>query len=214
MRAYVYLWAMTFLFFLSGSSADQIATAIACLSSDETWLRFLVSLLLFFMCWMATMLSLWVNPHMDVGQCAYTVISLFSLQSSSFSTVNLPRSAVAFSTFQFIGMSLTAGFGSSAVGFLTSMATGSDSLRLLIHSILWITFSFAAICFIVIGLPQALHTELELFNPKLRPRRESRLGKWFRFLASFLIPPHDDHGKETEESESLLQQPRGPVDSD
>lgn len=68
MRAYAFLWVMTLLFFLSGGAADQIATSVANLSSDDTWLKFLVSLLLFCICWMATMLSLWINPHMDVGQ--------------------------------------------------------------------------------------------------------------------------------------------------
>lgn len=73
MRAYAFLWVMTLLFFLSGGAADQIATSVANLSSSDTWLKFLVSFFLFCLCWMATMLSLWVNPHMDVGQASFEI---------------------------------------------------------------------------------------------------------------------------------------------
>ena len=73
MRAYAFLWVMTLLFFLSGGAADQIATSVANLSSSDTWLKFLVSFFLFCLCWMATMLSLWVNPHMDVGQASFAI---------------------------------------------------------------------------------------------------------------------------------------------
>lgn len=183
MRAYAFLWVMTLLFFLSGGAADQIATSIANLSSDDTWLRFLVSLLLFAVCFMATMLSLWINPHMDVGQCAYAVVSLFSVQGSTYSTAKLPNSAVAFSTFQFIGMSLTAGFGSTAMGFLTELATSSNTLKLIIHSALFLTFAFGSIAFTVLGLPQALHEELA-------PPVEQNIGvveRWARKLSSYLL---------------------------
>lgn len=183
MRAYAFLWVMTLLFFLSGGAADQIATSIANLSSDDTWLKFLVSLLLFCLCWMATMLSLWINPHMDVGQCAYAAACLFSLQSSTYSTARVPNSAVAFSTFQFIGMSLTAGFGSSAMGFLTDLATSSNTLKLIIHSVLYLTFAFGSIAFTVLGLPQTLHEELA-------PPVEQNIGiveRWARKLSSYLL---------------------------
>lgn len=183
MRAYAFLWVMTLLFFLSGGAADQIATSIANLSSNDTWLKFLVSLLLFCLCWMATMLSLWINPHMDVGQCAYAAACLFSLQSSTYSTARVPNSAVAFSTFQFIGMSLTAGFGSSAMGFLTDLATSSNTLKLIIHSVLYLTFAFGSIAFTVLGLPQTLHEELA-------PPVEQNIGiveRWARKLSSYLL---------------------------
>lgn len=111
------------------------------------------------------------------------MVSLFSLQSSTYSTAKLPNSAVAFSTFQFIGMSLTAGFGSASMGFLTEMATSSNTLKLIIHSALFLTFAFGSISFTVLGLPQALHEELA-------PPVEQNIGvveRWARKLSSYLL---------------------------
>ena len=90
---------------------------------------------------------------------------------------------MAFSTFQFIGMSLTAGFGSSAMGFLTDLATSSDTLKLIIHSVLYLTFAFGSIAFTVLGLPQTLHEELA-------PPVEQNIGiveRWARKLSSYLL---------------------------
>ena len=95
----------------------------------------------------------------------------------------MPNSAVAFSTFQFIGMSLTAGFGSSAMGFLADLATSSDTLKLIIHSVLYLTFAFGSIAFTVLGLPQTLHEELA-------PPVEQNIGiveRWARKLSSYLL---------------------------
>jgi hypothetical protein len=110
-------------------------------------------------------------------------VSLFSLQGSTYSTAKVPNSAVAFSTFQFIGMSLTAGFGSSAMGFLTDLATSSNTLKLIIHSVLYLTFAFGSIAFTVLGLPQTLHEELA-------PPVEQNIGiveRWARKLSSYLL---------------------------
>lgn len=104
---------------------------------------------------------------------------------------------MAFSTFQFIGMSLTAGFGSAAMGFLTELATSSNTLKLIIHSTLFLTFAFGSIAFTVLGLPQALHEELA-------PPVEQNIGvveRWARKLSSYLLNisfPSQEEDKENE----------------
>lgn len=80
-------------------------------------------------------------------------------------------------------MSLTAGFGSAAMGFLTELATSSNTLKLIIHSTLFLTFAFGSIAFTVLGLPQALHEELA-------PPVEQNIGvveRWARKLSSYLL---------------------------
>lgn len=108
---------------------------------------------------------------------------------------------MAFSTFQFIGMSLTAGFGSAAMGFLTELATSSNTLKLIIHSTLFLTFAFGSIAFTVLGLPQALHEELA-------PPVEQNIGvveRWARKLSSYLLNISFPNQEEEEDKENEYQ---------
>lgn len=149
------------------------------------------------------MLSLWANPTMDVSQFAYVVASLFSLQGAAFNTTKMPKAAIAFSAFQFIGMSLTAGFGSAAMGFLTDMATDSDSIKVLVHALIYFVLSFAAIIFTVAGLPQALRTELVVPTQQKIGTAE----QWVRWLSRLVVEFEEEEEEDGEEENPLRRRP-------